>query len=177
MELTRRDALAALAGLGIVGGGGAAVGSRRLRDAAGNDPSRQHVLDTLVAAAEVVFPSEVSGIEGFVSTFSGGRYDARPDHATGLRGAVADLDDASVAWHDAPFADLDPETRDSMLRELGVDTAEEHPEGTTAERVRFFVVNEVLYGLFTSPNGGELTGTENPIGHPGGTESYQRGPR
>jgi hypothetical protein len=43
--------------------------------------------------------------------------------------------------------------------------------------VRYYVVNELLYALYTSPTGGELVGIENPQGHPGGHESYQHEPR
>ncbi|MEA5408870.1 hypothetical protein VB773_15715 [Haloarculaceae archaeon H-GB2-1] len=56
-------------------------------------------------------------------------------------------------------------------------TAEPNPDGTTAERVRYYLVNEPLYALYASPTGGTLVGIENPQGHPGGTESYQRGPQ
>ena len=42
-----------------------------------------------------------------------------------------------------------------------------------SDRVRFFVVNELLFALYSSPTGGSLVGIENPVGHPGGTESYQ----
>jgi len=55
--------------------------------------------------------------------------------------------------------------------------ADENPDGTAAERVRFFVVNELLLALYASPTGGELVGIENPQGYAGGAESYQRGPR
>jgi len=71
--------------------------------------------------------------------------------------------------------DLSVADRDSLLREVGADTAPPDPDGTNAERVRFYVVNELLYALYTSPTGGELVGIENPQGHPGGTDTYQRG--
>jgi hypothetical protein len=60
---------------------------------------------------------------------------------------------------------------------MGVHTADEDPDGTTAERIRFYVVNELLFALYASPAGGRLVGIENPQGHPGGAESYRRGPR
>ena len=183
MELTRRDAVAALGALGV--GGAAAVGVGELRDggsgsnrADGDDelPDDERVRETLVAAAEVLYPSEVSGVDEFVETFLAGRLD-REEHARGLRETVATLDDRAESWYDGRFAALSPEDRDSLLREVGADTADEDPEGRTAQRVRYFVVNELLLALYSSPTGAELVGIENPQGHPGGQDTYQRGPR
>lgn len=176
MKLTRRDALAALSGAGVVAAGGAAALTRGDIDD-GGEPSLDRVLATLVAAAEVTYPSEVTGIPAFVETYSLGRIDGRDDYLTGVREAVAELDETARLWEGDPFADLDAATRDDVLRSLGVHTAEEDPEGTISERVRYYVVNEVLYALYTSPTGGRLVGIENPQGHPGGIESYRRGPQ
>ncbi len=180
MKLTRRDALAALAGAGIIAGGGAAAIARdepgdeeTSRSAAGTD----RTLATLVAAAEVVYPSPVEGIEGFVETYSAGRIEEREAYRTGVRDAVVELDETARLWNGDFFAALSTTERDELLRQLGVHTAEPDPDGTIAERVRYYVVNELLYALYASPTGGELVGIENPQGYPGGTESYQRGPQ
>jgi len=185
MELTRRDAVAALAAVG----GGAAIGLSGLVEppsaASGDDspneggtgaPGDAEIEETLVAAAEVVYPAEVSGVEEFVETFLSGRLD-REAHRAGVSRAVAELDDRATSWYGDRFAALDLDDRDSLLRETGADLAEEDPEGTTAERVRYYVVNELLLALYASPTGGELVGIENPQGHPGGQASYQRGPQ
>jgi hypothetical protein len=187
MELTRRDAAAALAALGV--GSVAATAGRNFVTNGADAPGAngedvtdsesggrdERVEETLVAAATVVYPSKVDGVREFVSTFLDGRIE-EPEHAEKLQRAVAELDERAVAWYDDPFAALDPSTRDSVLREMGVDTAEPVPDGTTAERIRYYVVNELLLALYTSPTGGTLVGIENPQGHPGGTETYQRGP-
>lgn len=188
MELTRRDAIAALAALGGAGGGYAAYRrSRGSEDAPEADD--ETVRATLTAAAEVVYPSEIEGIERFVATFLEGRLDGdrRADRELGeagralavdrLRETVATLNDRAEEWHGDAFWALSPATRDQVLREVGADTADERPDGTTAERVRYYVVNELLLALYTSPTGGQLVGIENPQGHPGGIESYQQGPR
>ena len=172
MELTRRDAVAALAGLGVVGAGAgaAALDHRRRGPAEGGVDTR-----VLVAAAEVLYPSEVTGVGEFVERFVAGRL--RDDaHREGLAAAVATVDDAARDWYGAPYPELDGDTRDSVLRELGADVADPDPEGRPSERVRYYVVNDLLYALYTSPVGGRLAGIENPIGHPGGTTSYQQGP-
>jgi len=181
MELTRRDAVAALAAIG--GAGGVAVGYRRLQSDESADPATQgpdlpddeHVVETMVAVADVVYPSDISGIESFVREFLGPRLDDDP-HGDGIRQAVAELDEQGRTWHDGPVVELSPETRGQLLRETGADSAEEDPDGSSAERVRYYVVNELLLALYASPTGGELVGIENPQGHPGGTESYQQGP-
>lgn len=180
MKLTRRDAIAALAGVGIVTGSGAAAFSRADVDAeqAPDRPPLDETLETLVAAAEVLYPSDVEGVPTFVETYSLGRIQHRAAYLTGVRDAASVLDSYAALWLDAEsFAALSVADRDSLLHQMGVHTAEEQPDGTDPERVRYFVVNELLYALYTSPTGAELVGLENPPGHPGGTESYQRGPR
>ncbi|EMA53305.1 MULTISPECIES: gluconate 2-dehydrogenase subunit 3 family protein [Halococcus] len=189
MELTRRDALAALAGGSVVGGGGAAAIGRNgeatsgaqteTDDGSSNvaDASFSAVRDPLVAVAHVVYPDEITGIETFVETYALGRIEERAEYRNGVERAVAAMDDRAESWYGGRYASLDAETRDAVLREMGTDTADPVPDGSAAERVRYYVVNELLYALYTSPAGGELVGIENPQGHPGGHESYQHGPR
>jgi hypothetical protein len=176
MELTRRDATIALAALGS----GAAIGLSATREpdeeAEGLDGSDDAaVVSAMAALAEVLYPSKLSGIDPFVETFVSDRLE-RAGHGESLRETVAELDGVAASWHGAPIAELSPAARKELLREVGADVADEVPDGTTAERVRYFVVNELLMALYTSPTGGELVGIENPQGHPGGTDTYQRGP-
>ncbi|EMA70992.1 gluconate 2-dehydrogenase subunit 3 family protein [Halorubrum distributum] len=189
MELTRRDAAAALAAIGATGG--VALGVRRAADERSGRPGGEEVdpawdgeglpgdeavRTAMTAVARTVYPDAVSGIDAFVEAFLDGRLDGSP-HGEGIRAAVAEAESAARSWYDAPIADLPPADRDELLRELGADVAGENPGGTTAERVRYYVVNELLLALYSSPTGGELVGIENPQGHPGGAESYRRGPR
>ncbi|MBZ6494317.1 gluconate 2-dehydrogenase subunit 3 family protein [Natrinema longum] len=180
MELTRRDAVAALAALG----GGTLAGCAAPRGAppdgngtdSGADVDTELIRETMVAAAEVVYPSAVTGTRPFVERFLEGRL-ADPTHAAELDAVVAELDELADAWYADGVAALSVAERDRFFRELRADTAEENPDGTTAQRVRYYVVNELLVALYASPTGGELVGIENPQGHAGGIESYQRGPR
>ena len=181
MELSRRDALAALSSAGIVVGGGAAVLARdaiSFEDASGDGgPAASAVIDTLDAVARIVYPSELDGIGEFVESYSATRIDERPAYAAGVRAAVGSLDDYTRVHADAErFVTLSREGQEIQLQRMGVKSAEPAPDGTTAERIRFYVVNELLYALYSSPTGGRLVGIENPQGHPGGTDSYQRGP-
>jgi len=182
MELTRRDAVAALAAVGATGG--AALAARRTADERDADDggergdalSDEAVRASMAAVAAVLYPSEVAGVEAFVDRFLDGRLDGSA-HADGVRAAVGELDEVARSWHGAPVAELSESDRDRLLREVGADVTDEDPDGTLAERVRYYVVNELLLALYASPTGGELVGLENPQGHPGGTESYRRGPR
>ena len=192
MRLSRRDALAALAGLGAVGGGAALVelgerGPPVADDDADSDTATgeaerrtaevdDEALAVLVAAAETLYPSEVEGHATFVETYVAGRVERDPDHRAGLVSAVAELDAVARDWHGDGFPDLARETRDRLLRDLGVDAADPDPEGSISDRLRFYVVNDLLYAFYTSPAGGKLAGIENPTGYPGGIQSYQRGP-
>lgn len=180
MELTRRDALAALAAGGVAVGTGAVLEGNPFAtadDSGASDIDPEDRLDTLLAVAEVVYPSEVTGVEEFVRTYALGRVEDRERYREGMVEALSVLDEHARAWHDADFRELDAATRESVLDQMGVDTADPDPSGVARQRVRYFVVNELLYGLYTSPTGGKLVGIENPQGHPGGTESYQRGPQ
>ena len=173
MELTRRDARAALAALGASGPTAGCVDRSATSE---GDGEIEPVREALVATAEVLYPSELTGIGEFVETFTAGRLDDGP-HAEGVREAVDLLETRAQSWYDGSVAELSAADRDSLLRETGANTAEEQPDGTPAERIRYYVVNELLLALYSSPTGGELVGIENPQGHAGGIDSYQRGPQ
>lgn len=170
-ELSRRDALVALGAAGAAVGGGALAWDRI------DDPSfGERERETLVAVARTVYPSEVSGVAAFVERYVVGRVEDRPAYAAGVADAASALDRYARTHEGARFVDLDPDERDALLRRMAVDVADPDPEGTDAARVRFYLVNELLYALYTSPTGGELVGLENPQGYPGGIDSYQRPP-
>ncbi|MEF8774579.1 MAG: gluconate 2-dehydrogenase subunit 3 family protein [Halobacteriales archaeon] len=185
-ELTRRDALAALGAAGV---GAAGLGALTLADDGspdgeggnekrddGEQPLGRREVEVVRAVARVVYPNEVSGVEGFVERYVVGRARDRPAHARGIADAVAALEEYARDWYDREFLEMDADGQDDVLREMGVPVADPDPEGSAVERVRFYLVNELLYALYTTPTGGELVGLENPQGHPGGTDSYQRGP-
>jgi len=184
VELTRRDVLAALAAVGATVGGGVVAGryDPPRADAASDAGSGSvaeptlstDLLDLLDAAAEVVYPTGVDGRRTFVETYVLGRTENRPAYREGLQEAAAQLDAVARDWRGQPYADLDADVRDKLLRDLGVETAEPVADGTITERIRFYVVNDLLFAFYSSPTGGRLVGIENPIGHPGGIESYQR---
>jgi hypothetical protein len=179
MRLTRRDALAALAGAGIVGGGATAA---LVRDDAGagtgtDGPLAPPVLRRLVHTAEVLYPSAIEGTGPFVRQYVETKASERPGFREGVTDATGTLAEYAETWERTGYTELSVAGRDDLLHRMGVHTADPVADGTAPERVRFHVVNELLYALYSSPTGGELVGIENPQGHPGGTESYRRGPR
>jgi hypothetical protein len=171
MRLTRRDALAALAAAGAASAAGCTAPTAR-----DDGPLAGTAVETMVAASAVVYPSAVEGRRPFVRTYLDGRTADAPDRRRAIETTTADLDAVAERWHGEPFDALPVSTRESTLRSVGADTADPDPEGSLAGRVRFHVVNELLFGLFSSPTGGELVGVENPVGYPGGTTSYRQGP-
>ncbi|WP_299331156.1 gluconate 2-dehydrogenase subunit 3 family protein [Haloplanus sp.] len=180
MNLSRRDALAALAATGVVAGGSVALaddGTDGNVDPADGVPENVIGDDTvaiLAAVGSVVYPDATTGIDPFVETYVSGRLSDDPDHRRGVVDAAAELDATARDWFDAPVTELDRSTCDRLLRELGVDAVDPDPEGSLSGRVRFYIVNELLYAFYSSPTGGRLVGIENPVGYPGGTESYRR---
>jgi hypothetical protein len=168
-ELTRRDALAALAGGGAVG---AAVGLADLADS-GDEAFSAADVETLVALAEVIYPSEVTVTTAFVQTYVDGLPAERRD---GIAEATSRLDNGARRFAGEAFAGLDPGEREAVLRRMGVQSAESDSGGGVPERIRYHLVNSLLYALFTSPMGSELVGISNPTGHPGGYESLTRAP-
>ena len=174
MELTRRDAL-----LSVLSGGSAATmgtfypvtSSLDLRD--NESALSDNQIKTLVATAEVVYPSEVSEIDKFVSTYIGELLDSQQQ---AIAAAVNELDSTAYKIYASGFPELSTDNRDALLRRMGVDRVGSAADGTVPERIRYYVVNQLLYGLYTSPAGSRLIGVHNPVGHPGGYESYQNAP-
>jgi hypothetical protein len=179
--LTRRDAMAALTAAGAstaLGGtlSWAALASDGAGDGDGPEGFDERQRETLVALAEHLYPSAVSGIPEFVERYTVGRVRDRTEYAAGMRGALDTLDEYAVRWAEDRFAALAPDRRGALLSSMGVTIATPEPDGLDPERVRFYLVNELLFALYSSPTGGGLVGIENPQGHPGGTTSYRQPP-
>jgi len=187
-ELTRRDALKALGAAGVtVTGGAAALAWNESEDddtveSAEDDADAsesefgEHERETYRAVAAIVYPSEVAGVQEFVDSYLAGRVEADPERAADMATAVADLDAYTREWEDTVFTALDTETQEETLRGMGVNASDPDPHGDPRHRVRYYLVNDLLFALYSSPTGGELVGIENPQGYPGGTSSYQQPP-
>ena len=175
MELTRRDALAALS----AAAGGVFAGCSAPSGDSGADSTEldEHGIDTLVALAEVLYPSEAENIREFVAEYAAERVRRDPEHGRGVVAAITAVDDYTTTIYDERFAALSTENRRETLEEMPITTAEPVPDGTQQQQVRYYLVNDLLYAFYATPTGATLAGLENPPGHPGGTASYQRGPR
>ncbi|MFW5955800.1 MAG: gluconate 2-dehydrogenase subunit 3 family protein [Halorhabdus sp.] len=176
VTLTRRDAMEALAALGVAGAGGGLTLwlTDENREPTEDGPLSGHDRATLAAAAEVLYPDDVTGVDEFVQQYVDGRATA-DEHAEGLTGTLAYLDEYCESWFGERFADLEPAERDEALRRMHADEAHPDPDGSDVERLRYYVINDLLFALYASPTGGRLIGIDNPPGHPGGLSSYQRG--
>lgn len=187
-ELTRRDALKALGAAGVTVTGGAAalawnesgdddIAEPAEADAASSESGfGDHERETYRAVAAIVYPSEVTGVREFVDSYVAGRIEADSERATEMATAVSDLDTYTREWEDTVFTALDTETQEETLRGMGVKASDPDPHGDPRHRVRYYLVNDLLFALYSSPTGGKLVGIENPQGHPGGTGSYQQPP-
>lgn len=181
MRLTRRDALAALSAIGAGGLAGCSAPSAESEPSStpsdANGPELGEAeLETLVALATVLYPSEVENVTEFVAAYVRPRVRERPEHGRGMIDAVSTLDDYARDAEGERYADLSAADREDLLSYMAVDVADPDPHGDDHERVRYYLVNDLLFGLYASPTGASLAGLENPPGYPGGTGSYQRGP-
>lgn len=181
---TRRQLLAALGGAAVAAGahgyGTAVRGTLQLADDtdAGTEdrPGSPAHVETATAMADAIYPQSVSVDESFVERAVFGRVEPTPGHFEALVESVEAVESHARARFGAPVTDLSLATRRWVLKSMGVTMVHPMPDGTTAERVRFYLVNDLLYALFTSPLSSPLTGIENPPGYPGGLEAYRRAP-
>lgn len=173
MKLTRRDALISLTATSLGFSGLSWLMARLSNETADVSPDAslpsQH-LETALAVAEVVYPSKIEIEPEFVETYFEGQPENRREQFVET---ASDLDELARRCAGEPFAALSPEERTVLFEEIGVSRMGSDPNGTAPERIRYYLINSLLYTLYTSPAGGSLFGIENPIGHPGGYSSYQ----
>lgn len=172
MELNRRDAILALGGLGLTATAWlteASLDDTDLALSAGD-------VDTLVALAEPLYPSAVDATPEFVESYVIGQHELDPDHPAGIKRSLRTVRREARRRTGSEPAALSPDRRDEILRATGADRAHPHPDGTDAEQVRYYVVNNLLYALYATPKGGGLVGNPNPPGFPGGIAAYREAP-
>ena len=175
VELTRRDALEALAVGGLTSGGALAVSEGATRaDRNRPDPAINETdFVTIEAVADTIYPSRVEVSYEFIETYVGSLGEERK---ASISRATADLEGLTRSRYGTAFHEMSSAKRDAALRSLGVDRALSRTGGNRIERIKYHLVNTLLYALFTSPTGSELVGIQNPVGHPGGYESLMRSP-
>jgi hypothetical protein len=160
MKLTRRDAIAALGAAGIT----SLAGCESLTGE--TEPPSE--METMVALAEVLYPSEVDPTEEFVQTFLFGRITDEEAYQTELEAGTETLNDAASDMEGDAFARLDTDQRVSVIENSDIRTGESVPDGSDIQRVNYHLVDELLFAFYSSPTGGELVGNTNPRGFPGG---------
>lgn len=180
--ISRRGLLTALGGAAAAAAGyGYGLGSEgrlSLDDAAGSDdsPASPADVETLTALATAILPSSFDVDESWVENRVLGRVEPKPGHFERLVAAIEAVDSHAKARFGAPVTSLPSSQRRGVLVSMGVTEVHPTADGTTAERVRFHLVNDLLYAMLTSPESSDLTGIANPPGYPGGTSVYTQGP-
>ncbi|KPN31596.1 hypothetical protein SY89_02344 [Halolamina pelagica] len=182
MRLTRRDALAALSAVGAAGVAGcSAPDTEGSDDPTTSERDAPELADddreTLVALADVLYPSEVENVAEFVDAYVRPRVSGRPAHGRGLLDAIETLNEYAQTLEGERYAALDAAEREELLTYMAVDTADPDPHGDDDERVRYYLVNDLLFGLYASPTGASLAGLENPRATPAALRATNRARR
>jgi len=170
LELTRRDALLALGSVGLSASAWALREQRETEESVVTTDD----IEALVALAETLYPSEVTVSFEFVETYVVGQRELDENYPAAITDALTTVRRKSQRKTGTELPRLSREERGSVLRSTGAGRAYPDPDGTDAERVRYYVINNLLYALYTTPKGGETVGNPNPPGYPGGTTSYQK---
>lgn len=174
MRLTRREALKALAGGGIASGGTVAVSEVLVQTefSQADQSLSEQDFATLEAVANTVYPSEFEVTREFVQTYVSPLSEERKE---AISRATDQLNEFTRSRYGAGFTEMSPSTRDAALRSVGADRAMSRPDGNRSERIRYHLVNSLLYALFVTPEGCQLVGMEmeNPDGYPGGFAVYR----
>lgn len=178
---SRRRVLLTLGGMTLgaaaygYGDGSAGGEPREVGTPGGDHPASPYHINVTTAVAAAVYPSAVAVDESFVERRVFGRVEPSRGHFEGVVAAAETVDRHAIARFGEPVSELPAADRLRVLKSMGVTEVHPFHDGTAAERVRYYLVNDLLFALFTSPASSEMTGIENPPGHPGGREAYQRG--
>lgn len=166
MELSRRDALAALgaAGATAAAGCGSLFSGGEDTDTPGTAPE----METLVALAEVLYPLDAEPTVDFVETYLLGRVVDEELYREDLASGVETLDGLADDEFSRPFGELSPAERKRLVQRTDLRSGESVPDGSAVERVNYHLIDELLFAFYSSPVGGELVGNTNPGGFPGG---------
>jgi len=160
-ELTRRDALGALAAAGIASTAGCS-------SLTGEESTERTEMETMVALGEVLYPSETEVTEEFIDSFLMGRIVDEESYRTALTDGIETLDTRAQEAQGSPFAALSESERVALIEETELRSGDSDAEGSAIERVNYHLIDELLFAFYASPTGGELVGNPNPRGWPGG---------
>ncbi len=161
-QLSRRDALTALAAGGITATAGCS--------AIGTDGPDQELssTETLVELAGVLYPSEIETTEEFIETYLFGRIVDEESYQAELEAGLETLNELSMDEYGDGFGALDYDQRVTLFEETELRSGDSVQDGSDIERLNYHVIDELIFAFYSSPTGGELVGNPNPRGWPGG---------
>ena len=160
-ELSRRDALTALAAAGITSAAGCAGLSA-------DEATDASPMETLVGLADVLYPSEIDPTAEFIETFMFGRITNEESYREELTAGIETLDELATDQQGGAFHTLGADQRRSVIENTDLRSGPSEPDGSDVARVNYYLLDELLFAFYSSPTGGELIGNKNPRGYPGG---------
>jgi len=169
MKRTRRRTFLGLVGASSVLGLGAyeLTGGTRSTD----EDIPPHVVEGMLTVADAVYPGDPEPFRSILRRYVDRLGESR---LGGLLETLAELDQISSRYSGSLFRSLSGAEATRLFERLGVNRVQSRRAGTLSERVRFHLVNSVLYAILTDPAGTERFDVGNPAGYPGGFDSYTR---
>lgn len=170
---TRRKAIQVVAGGGITGLL-SVVASDRLsnkRPTGMQSNISRGDFRTIQSVAEVVCPSPIRVNDDLITLIV--EFIPETRHPL-LSTTCFELNEYSLKTYGAQYYQIDSvPARDKILRQLGVHRVHSNSTGLFPQRVRYHLVNTILYVIFTHPVGSSIVGQTNPVGFAGGFAKYQ----
>ncbi|MEZ3115639.1 hypothetical protein RYH80_06885 [Halobaculum sp. MBLA0147] len=160
-ETTRRGAL-------LVGAAGVAGGLTRLSGRRSGTADR--TVARLQTVATAVLPPDAGHRAVAETTISR----LSPDRFDRLRSLCRRLDRRARVETGRPLSSLSGSDCRDLLAHLGVFRVQSRADGTLVERYRHHLTNALMYTYLVTPAGTAPLGIDNPVGYPGGFESYRR---
>ncbi len=170
VSLTRRRTLGILA---LASAGSVSIHELTRSPSTGSGSLSERQVQKLLTIVDVVYPSsDPRQFEPTVRNY----VDSLPEERRQiLLGTLAELDRITADALGQPLGAASTPGVIMVMKRIGVDRVQSKPRGMLAERIRFHLVNSIMYALLTEPRVTRSFGIDNPVGYPGGFSSYISG--
>lgn len=122
-------------------------------------------LEVLLAIADAIHPTEPTRFRSPLVRYLEEKSDQRRGE---LQYTRIEFDQLAVRRTGAGFVSMNARQARLFLHTIGVSRVQSQRKGTLVERIRFHLLNTVLYVTMTDPAGTAIFDISNPIGYPGG---------